>query len=100
MTTEQVMKNGAIPSTWHGADKLRFVSLEELTNPSDAIYVQVIRDAWWSVHPKLGYIFVGKLPQCNKNKAIRQKLTNRLYPGASVLFVHQALVPIDLRDYQ
>jgi hypothetical protein len=103
MDNETTLVAGKIPTNWFTSRSeeraLRFVSHEDLLDSPNAIYVQIVRDSWWSVHPTLGYIFAGKSPQCNVSKVLARRLTDRLYPGADVRFVHRALVPIDLRDF-
>jgi hypothetical protein len=99
-----MLRNGQIPDDWHRFRNhrmgLRFIPHAELIMPPKSVqFARVVHDSWWSVHPSLGYIYAGHSPQCNPNRAIAQDFTNRLYPGADVLFAHVALIPANPKDW-
>ena len=75
------------------------VSLWDLETPSNS--QKVLTDKWW-VH-KDGHVLGFKLygprskddpsPQCNDNKDVAERLTQKLYPGYDVIFVPVAYWP-------
>lgn len=67
--------------------RLRFMPLEDATAPKSG-EVFCYRDHWWVVHPSRGLVLwnFGKhdAPQCNVNKAITERIRDKMYPWAEV----------------
>lgn len=94
-------------------DDFVFVPLEKLQEPIEG-HVNCLKDRWWSVHPEKGLAFYkpkgrnGKRqsgqgnqygsPQCNRNKAIAERLSSR-HSWAELQFVEVAFVPLIINDY-
>ena len=92
-------------------DDPRFVYLAESKAVDASGHCDVIRDAWFCVHPEKGLMFwqdnlrrrkgslTGARPQCNRNEALARDLCARMYPWAEVKQIPLVIVPIDVSDY-
>lgn len=62
-------------------------------------YYEVIRNAWWAMHPQHGLLMYGTSPQCNHRQDVSEAINERIHPDHNVVFVSVAWVPINPRDY-
>lgn len=90
--------------------KIHFESVERLQLGPDAGLCSVHKERFWVVHPAFGAIFfqlrrtrslasLGS-PQCNASEVITERIRDDLYPGADIMLIDRAFVPIDLNDYR
>jgi hypothetical protein len=100
---DRLLMSGQVPMDWFSGNgkryKVRFIPLLTLHSGPRSGFAQILSDYWWAVHPMLGGIMAGRTPQANRDRRFTEDTVRRLYPGASVQFIHKAIVPIDLNDY-
>lgn len=70
---------------------LRFMPLDDVTKASGA--VDIIRDAWWAVHPERGLVFWRHSPQCNTDKRVADQVVPMLYPWADIQQIVLVMIP-------
>lgn len=93
----------------HDDSRLVYMKRDEILSSKG--FCNIVADRWFMVHPETGDLIFwqtekkragslkGASPQCNSSKEIVEKLCQRLYPWAEVLFFSQVSQPIDVRDY-
>lgn len=72
---------------------LRFMPLDDVTKASGA--VDIVRDAWWAVHPERGLVFWRYSPQCNGVESIARSVIPTLYPWANIRQIPLVMIPED-----